>query len=173
MKNGARLLASILVIILMFASTTVALASTNEINNEPEAISLANGTTKLVFSGLIKQHRQSFTGIDQDGNQFTVSIEPVNSIFSASGSKVWRVYWTSVCSATFYMAVSNNKCIDAYDWSILSFNILGEWSNASLTRSSSRATLAFDYKDAIIKKRCWLRGECTGSNNEISVTYDM
>lgn len=158
----------ILTLVTTLSISSVAFAAQEPLENNPI---VAQG--EVVFSNLDKNPTQSYTGIGADGQEYTVGIEPIINKGRAS-SNSWRIYIYGPCSAEFYMTVTGNKCTRAYDWSLTAIPAwVSSWSNASLSRNTTSATLYWDWKDPVIQKRMWLRGTCTGSNNKVSVSYNM
>lgn len=112
---------------------------------------------------------------DSQGNEAEIGITPLpKSVWSNSQSyKVWFV--GVIINAEFYMTVTNNKVTSVSDRYILTYG--GVFSNPRLTINSTktRGQLDFIFTSAgnFVQGDCWLRGEVTGSNNQIKVTHRM
>lgn len=151
-------------VIMLLSTASVAYAATG-VDTMPHA------TGSIKFSNLLENPRQEYTGIDSNGNTYTVGIEPANQ-YSKSGYNCWKVYfYGGIVNVDFYMDVTDNKCTNAFDESI---SILGgTFSDDSLTRTSTYAKLTFTYTfiNDFASAKAWLKGTVTGSNNEIEVDY--
>ena len=119
-----------------------------------------------------------FNTTDADGNPAVIGIElvsfPGRGFATQAASKTWKVYYTGgLINCYFYMAVSNNKVTSVYDdWILI---IGGIYDNASLTRTSTYGKLTFRLEAyaGVMSSTCWLKGIVTGSDNNISVTWEM
>ncbi|WP_099469022.1 DUF5626 family protein [Konateibacter massiliensis] len=151
---------------------------------EPTDVSDTTGVTAagtISFENLKENPNQSYTGIDKNGEEYTISIEQVEKsttsgllLKAAASTTSWKVSYTSgVLNCYFYMDVSGNKCTSVYDKWILVIG--GTYDNTSLTRSSSYGKLEFDVTGygGIFTGTCWLKGTVTGSDNDINVSYQM
>ncbi|WMJ76003.1 MULTISPECIES: DUF5626 family protein [unclassified Sedimentibacter] len=124
------------------------------------------------FKDLENNPNQTYIGIDKNGDEYTVTIEKVDTLNRASANS-WKVSFTGVIiNCYFYMTVTDNKCTSVYDkWIMV---IGGTYDNAALSRGSSYGKLEFDVTTAgIFQTTCWLKGTVTGSNNEIDVSFQM
>lgn len=132
------------------------------------------GTTEgsVVFKYLDENSEQSYTGIDANGEEYTVAIEEVKSLTRAA-TRTWKIWYVSgVVNCHFYMDVSNNKCTSVYDRYIATFGC--NYSGATLSRTSTYGKLLFDVSlQNILQGTCWLKGTVTGSYNEVSVSWSM
>ncbi len=155
--------------ILVFSTIPVFAAETN--NN----VLLTDTSGTVNFSDLDANPNQSYTGIDKNGDEFTLSIEKVaTNALARAATTSWKVSYTGVVlNASFYMDVSGNKCTSVYDKWILVIG--GTFDNASLSRSSSYGKLDFDVTGygGVFQGSCWLKGTVTGSDNDINVSYQM
>lgn len=196
MKKSAVLFLS-LVILLMITTSSFA-----EGNNQNIAKAHKVTTGQVVFKNLDKSPSQTFSGTDNDGIPYTISIEKVqsrdleknpitatadalevdsinastdalteNSI--ASTTNTWKVsHDGGPVQSSFYMVVTDNRVISAYDRWILV--LAGTYENVSFTKDYySNARLAFDAVglNGMWENSCWLKGTITGTNNWITVSY--
>lgn len=125
-------------------------------------------TENMTKYGTIERHF-----VDQEGNENTIRIIEVPSKERAS-SRTFNVWFNGgAINCNFYMKVSNNKCVSAYDYKIVTVGCT--YSNAKLTRTSKQAKLSMDITalKGIAKGNCWLKGTVTGSKNDIKVTYSF
>ncbi|HAQ41387.1 MAG TPA: Tat pathway signal sequence [Clostridiales bacterium] len=161
-----RILGALMAAAILICSFVPAYAA--ETNNA--ALKTAVGTVN--FKDLENNPNQSYTGIDKNGDEYTVTIEKVDSLNRASANS-WKVSLTGVIiNCYFYMTVTDNKCTSVYDkWIMV---IGGTYDNATLSKASSYGKLEFDVTTAgIFQTTCWLKGTVTGSDNEIDVSFQM
>lgn len=161
-------MALMLMFAFIFTSTSVFAAEPNpaERENDYKTITFSN----LESVGLNESIEMEI--IDEEGNPATIGIEKVS--LTKNGSTDWKVYYTGVViNAHFYMTVSNNKVTNVYDdWILV---IGGSYSDDKLTKSTSYGKLEFKVEayGGIAGGKCWLKGTTTGSDNDITVTYQM
>jgi hypothetical protein len=161
----------LLAMAIVISSTIPILAAEPSIES---AVDVVKG--EVVFRNLENISEQSFTSMDDNGNEYTVSIEAVESpmALARTASRTWKISFTGVIiNCSFYMVVSGNKCTSVYDRWIMTIGCT--YSGASLTRSSTYGRLSFDATaiQGLAKTSCWLKGTVTGSNNDVKVSYQM
>lgn len=127
---------------------------------------------QVEFKDLEKYPVQSYTGIDAEGNKYTVGIEPADPRTRAG--KEWKVYYYgAVLNCHFYMNVTNNRCMSVYSPWLLC--ILNTASNTRLWRSTTQGQ--YEFISTIVggyaSYQCWLRGTVTGSGDNIYVNWQM
>ena len=125
-------------------------------------------TEDMAKYGTIEKH---FT--DQEGNESTIRIVEIPSKERTS-SRTFNVWFNGgAINCNFHMKVSNNKCVSAYDYKIVTVGCT--YSNARLTKTSKQAKLSMDITvlKGVAKGNCWLKGTVTGSKNDIKVTYSF
>lgn len=141
---------------------------------ENDVLNNFNEVIKTVtFKDVAKNPNQEYNGIAKDGSEYVVSIEEVAHKTKAS-TRTWKVSFTSgIVNCHFYMDVSGNKCTRGYDKKIITIGCT--YSNVDFTRGSSYCKLSFDvssYMD-IVNFNGWLKGTCTGSDNDITVSWSF
>ena len=166
-----------LILVFSFGATTAFAAEAT--GKAPSVTMTANN--ELTFSNLenVKHgERVEFIIIDSDGNPATVGVErvspPCAGDTTRATSNSWKVYYTGITiNCRFYMTVTNNKVTSVYDdWILI---VGGTYDNASLTKTSTYGKLSFKVEAyaGIMAGSCWLKGTVTGSNNDITVTWQM
>lgn len=131
------------------------------------------GENCVVFSHLTPNESVQYAIMDKNGNPAAVGIE-VTSPNSRSEGITYRVWYTSIYISTeFYMDVCNNKVTSVHDDSITIRG--GSFDNETLTQTSTYGKLTFNTTTAIggVSGKCWLKGTVTGSNDEITVDWQM
>lgn len=140
-----------------------------------------SASNSVMFSNLDKiavNEVVKFEIIDANGEPATVGIERVpltsRSLSATSSSTDWKVWYTGVSiNAHFYMTVTNNIVTNVYDpWIMV---IGGTYDNETLTKTSTYGKLTFKVLGygGIFAATCWLKGTVTGSNNNITVSWQM
>ncbi len=165
MKISKKILVCLLVVMMALVGTS---------NIVVEAAEMSNGNQIVMSTENIKNSTTlSQTVVDNQGNESVIEITEVPTKERA-GTRTWKVSFTGgIVNCHFYMKVSNNKCIKAYNKKIIT--IACTYSNAKLTRKSKYARLSMDvtsYKN-LVKFNGWLQGKVTGKNNDIKVTYSF
>lgn len=152
------------------------LQSTAYAAERPAAVS--SGDNQVTFShlsALAPDESIVFQTKDSSGNLVSVGIERAAASAAArSAEERWRVWYTGgTINAEFHMTVSNNRVTSVSDDMISTFG--GSYSNEQLTKTSTYGKLSFQFTSigSIISKSCWLKGTVTGSDNEITVDWDM
>lgn len=142
-------------------------------NNYSKISCIAEAVSEVTFNDLDQNPNQKYNGIAKDGNTYTIAIEEVPNHLKAS-TKTWKVSYTSVVvNCYFYMDVSNNKCTRGYDKKIVTIG--STYDNVEFNRGSSYCKLSFDissYLD-IVNFNGWLKGTCTGSENDITINWSF
>lgn len=111
---------------------------------------------------------------DENGREATVGIEALSPRGrGANAGLVHRVWYTSIAvRAEFYMTVSGNRVTSVYDDSISTTGCT--YSGDNLTMTSAYGKLSFNISTSgLMTKKCWLQGTVTGSDDEITVDWDM
>lgn len=167
---------SVFMVLALFVSLTSVTAFAAETNAAPQAT--LNADNSITFSNLDSvavNEIVEFQVTDAEGNPATVGIQRVQTaaIAAAAGTE-WKVWYTGVTiNAHFYMTVDNNRVTSVYDdWILI---IGGTYDNSSLTSTSTYGKLSFRVEayGGIMAATCWLKGTVTGSNNEVTVSYQM
>lgn len=133
------------------------------------------GKNSVTFSNLSSVAPDScltFDVKDSNGNPATVGIERAPR--SRSAGETWRVWFNGISiNAEFYMTVSNNRVTSVFDDRIVIVG--GSYDNDVLTKTSTYGKLTFDYTSlgSILSSSCWLKGTVTGSDDEITVDWQM
>ncbi|MDD3402082.1 MAG: DUF5626 family protein [Hespellia sp.] len=129
--------------------------------------------TEIEFTDLDKNPYQEYNGVNRAGEEYKVVIEEIPGKIRASTS-TWKISYTSgVVNCHFYMNVSANQCTKVYDKSIMCIGCT--YSNASLYHGTSYGKLAFNVSSYlnIVNFTGWLKGTCTGSANDVKVTWNF
>ena len=124
---------------------------------------------------------QEIEVVDRNGNPGVIRIECVDVGSSthtmgarAAAIRTWEVSYTSLpISCYFHMDVSNNKVTSVYDsWVRI---IGGTYDDLQLTNTNTYGKLTFrlDAYLGIMSATCWLKGTVTGSDNDITVSWEM
>ncbi|WP_295744738.1 DUF5626 family protein [uncultured Oscillibacter sp.] len=111
--------------------------------------------------------------VDNNGNPATIGIEAVFAGITRADTRTFQVYYHGIFfDAEFYMDVTNNQVTDVRDYAITTIG--ATYDNVVLSKTSTYGRLAFDATTLdLVTKTCWLKGTVTGSDNDISVTWDM
>lgn len=133
------------------------------------------------------QNRVTFSNVDQlsagESMEYTITTpEDGKTIvgikkmptYTRANSDTWQVWYKGINTyVEFYMTVSSNRVTSVYDYSI---SLTGAtYENAALTKTTTYGKLTFNLCSiaGIVSKTCWLKGTVTGSDNEITVDWDM
>lgn len=160
-------------ILLTSGSLTAFASSTTTDTSEVTAKIVGNSLQFTNFENVNVGEVMKFDILDDNGEPATVGIRRVSNPLQQSGTS-WQVWYTGVTiNAEFYMDVNNNKCTSVYDdWILV---IGGTFKNDKLTKGTKYGKLAFtvDAMNGAASGKCWLKGTCSGSGNEIKVTWQM
>lgn len=152
---------------------TIALGSFVTTNAAEKKVNTVGTIKQVEFTELDKKPMQEYKGILEDGTEYVVGVEEVTPN-ARSSTRTFKVYYNSgIVNCYFYMDVTDNRCSNAYNKKIICVG--ATYDNVSFTRNTSRAKLSFDissYLD-IVNFNGWLMGTCTGSNNDITVSYNF
>lgn len=140
-----------------------------------------NGNNSVSFANLDQLHVNEvieYEVIDSEGKAATIGVELVDAesegLSRAATSRTFKVYWYGITiNCQFYMTVSNNKVTSVYDpWILI---VGGTFDNDTLTQTSTYGKLSFKMEAyaGIMASICWIKGTVTGSDNEITVSYQM
>ena len=169
-KKLKKALAVILALCTLFAMAPSVLAAECQSAEPP-----AQGG-QIVFSGVSRlglHETLSYTVTAADGSEAVVGIERTDTYARAGGTS-WRGWYKGInTSAEFYMTVTNNKVTSVSNYSITIIG--GSYEDASLDKTPTYGILTFTAKSlaGIITTTCWLKGEVTGEDDEINVTWQM
>jgi len=167
MKIGKQLFTVVVVMSLLVSLSPIALAAEESVRAESV---LFSGLDQLRINECIERNV-----VDSNSNRARVGIERVADISSAYNTEsTWRVWYTSIAiTAEFYMTVSENRVTSVYDEYI--YVVASSYKDSSLTMTSTCGELSFIMTTlgGAISYDCWLRGDITGSDNEINVTWQM
>lgn len=163
---GKRMLVGMLTAMLTLTGVSnVAVAKATEPSDKNQIV--------LSTEDVKKGNTVSQTITDMAGNEGVLEITEVLTNERAA-TRTWKVSFTSgAVNCHFYMKVSNNKCISAYNKKI--FTVGCTYSNVKLTRTSTYARLSMDISALynLAKFNGWLQGKVTGKSNDIKVTYSF
>lgn len=166
MKIGRRIgICLLAAIITVTGMSNVSIVNAAENDNEDQVVI---STEELKSGETISQ-----TVVDSEGNEGVLEITEIPSTERAS-SRTWKVSYTAgIINCHFYMKVSNNKCISAYNKKIITIGC--SYSNAKLKRTSTYARLSMDLSSlkGLANFNGWLQGKVTGKNNDIKVSYSF
>ncbi len=169
-----RFLSLVFVVAAMLSLTAAASAA------QPEAVSAQ--AASVSFTGLDRLsegEKAEYRTVDDSGREVVVSLEKAAGLADRSErgvitSETWKVSYDSFAiKAEFYMTVSNNRVTSVYDdWISI---IGGTHSNVSLTKTNTYGKLSFDVRAiaGLMSGSCWLKGEVTGSDDQITITWEM
>ncbi len=108
-----------------------------------------------------------------DGEETVIRLERVAQ-YGRAGGETWLVQYKKLgATVQFYMTVSNNKVTSVYDYYISIFG--ASYDDPDLTKTPTYGKLTFTLKSigGISASTCWLKGEVTGEDDEINVTWQM
>lgn len=171
-----RFLSLVFVVAAMLSLTAAASAA------QPEAVSAE--AASVSFTGLdhlSEGEKAEYRTVDASGSEVAVSLEKIAAAGLADRiergvitSETWKVSYDSFAiKAEFYMTVSNNRVTSVYDdWISITG---GTYSNVSLTKTNTYGKLSFDIRSiaGLVSGSCWLKGEVTGSDDQITITWEM
>ncbi len=165
MKNIIKkILGAILTVTMLFSTCSTVAAA--EVDTQ----------SKVVFSDislLEAGERMEYTVISSDGGEAVIGIENI-PVYTADDSAKWRIWYRGLSIyAEFYMTVTNNRVTSVSDYSISITG--GSYENEELTKTTTYGKLTFKSKSiaGIVTKTCWLKGSVTGSDDKITVNWDM
>lgn len=167
-KNGKKMCTLLLTVFCIVSSVIPVNAATQK-----EEASAVPTDKHVVFTNTLENPSQSYVGKNENGEQYTVGIEEIRKN-NRAGTRTWRVYFVSgVINCEFYMDVSGNRCTSVYDQRV--FTVGCSYSNVNLKNGGSYGKLSFDVSAYmnIVNFNGWLKGTCTGSNNDIDVTWNF
>ncbi len=145
-------------------SNTTIVKAAEKSNTNQIVLSTENITNDSVISQTV---------VDSKGNEGILEITEVATPERKS-VRTWKVSYTSgVINCHFYMKVSNNKCISAYNKKIMTIGC--SYSNDKLAKISTYARLSMNITTLLdlVKFNGCLQGKVTGKNNDIKVTYNF
>lgn len=171
-------------------ASVVVPASAQDIKNVPK-INSTNQTRTLkanaesvTFKNLDVNPNQTYHGIDSNGKSYSISIARVNkqtNTFIADTTQSWKIWYTNgpPINVGYYIDVTNNRIINQYNHYI--YTALGvSYSNVSLSYSDYSSIMNFTLAVSILypgwqvfQGDCYLRADCTGNNNEVTVSHQV
>lgn len=157
-------------------SMAIALALIFSVCSSASAAQELSHSNQVVFSELDQLaagESKEYTVVDSSGGKAIVGIRKMPA-YARTDSERWQVWYRGINSyVEFYMTVSNNRVTSVSDYSISLTG--GSYDNANLSKTSTYGKLTFTYKSVagIVTKTCWLKGTVTGSDNKITVDWDM
>lgn len=113
------------------------------------------------------------TILDADGEEVSVRLEKAAQ-YGRAGGETWLVQYKKLgATVQFYMTVSSNKVTSVYDYYISIFG--ASYDDPDLSKTPTYGKLTFTLKSigGISASTCWLKGEVTGKDDEINVTWQM
>ncbi len=149
---------------------------------QPEAVSAEAASVSFTcLDHLSEGEKAEYRTVDASGSEVAVSLEKIAAAGLADRiergvitSETWKVSYDSFAiKAEFNMTVSNNRVTSVYDdWISI---IGGTHSNVSLTKTNTYGKLSFDVRAiaGLMSGSCWLKGEVTGSDDQITITWEM
>jgi hypothetical protein len=172
MKKNFRILSMALAFLMIFTNMNT-YASTNE---KDKVIQSVNEITSNING------KSTTTGITESGADYTVTVEPVFKKATSSSdymsmdstesiTKTWKVsYISGVVNCWFYMDVSNNQVVRAYDEQFIGL-IFTDVLTTTLTEAKYALTFGLAVGGLGLSFKGWLKGIVTGSNNDIYVRW--
>ena len=171
MKTVQKKALAFALVVVMLISVCPAAFAVGEQHDAPQT-----GGGIVVFSDISQMapgESRQYAVSNPDGQEAFVGIERVQG-YARAGGETWRVWYKGLYSnVEFYMTVSNNKVTSAYNYSI---SLLGSsYEDADLTHTATYGMLTFTHKllGGLGASTCWLKGEVTGEEDEINVTWQM
>lgn len=165
-----KIMSIIIASILIFSLPLTTFAS----NNKSKELS----TYKLSTADMVGKEMQCVIK-DKSGNDAIMRIEKMDENSSLNASlratiRTWKISFIGgLINSEFYMDVSNNKVISAYNYKIITIGCT--YSDLNFVRGTSYAKLSCQissYLD-LVNFNGWLKGTCTGSNNDVVASWNF